>query len=184
MVVETFIDRNELEHLEDNVEQESYNKMCIDLGLEHLAIGADSNVNGIPRMNKLERKVYDYICPTKTELENYTGVLPKRVLEAYKVCKDNGWLEEVERGVHIWTAEEDPDPIMVAQFSWNTYGIIARWGDELRSFAELRKEAIRRKKVEVSKKMTEVKHLVELFEKDPDSLTESILLGNIDSIRF
>lgn len=184
MMVETFTDRNELEHLEDEKETEKYNQLCVDLGLEHLAISSESEVNGIPKLNKLERKVYNFLCPTKTKLENYTRVLPKRVLEAYKVCKENGWLENVDRGVHIWTATEDPDPIMIAKFGYNDYGMIARWGDELRSFAKLRKEAIRRKKIEVSKKIQEAKNIIELFKEDPEGLTESILLGNTGSIHF
>lgn len=184
MQVETLIDRNELDQLEDQEKTDEYNALCIDLGLEHLAISEETNVNGIPKLNKLERKVYEYLCPTKIELEEYTGVLPRRVLEAYKICKDNGWLEEAERGVHIWTAEEDPDPIMIAKFGWNDYGMIARWGDELRSFTELRKEAVRRKKVEVSKKIEEARNIVNLFDKDPNSLTESIILGNTSSIHF
>lgn len=184
MVVETFIDRNELEHLTDEKETESYNKLCVDLGLEHLAIGEDTQVNGIPKMNKLEREVYSYLCPTKTEIEKYTGVLPKRVLEAYKICKDNGWLEEADRGVHIWTAKENPDPIMIVKFDYNDYGMIARWGDELRSFAELRKEAVRRKKIEVAKKIEEARSIVKLFDEDPNSLVESIILGNTGSIYF
>jgi len=182
MVVETFIDRNELEYLTDENETEEYNKLCVDLGLEHLAIGDDTQVNGIPKMNKLERKIYDYLCPTKVKLDDYKGVLPKRVLEAFKVCKDNGWLEDIKKGVYIWTAEEDPDPIMVAKFSYHEYGMIARWGDELKSFVELRKEAVRRKKVEVSQNIEKARNIVNLFDRDPDSLTESVLLGNTSNI--
>lgn len=179
MQTETFIDVQEIEHIETEQGTEEYNQLCIDLGLENLAVGPDTQVNGLQKMSEIERKVYSYLMPTKCTLKEYQGLVPTRILEAYKKCKENNWLEGAE--VFIWTAEELDDPIMVAKMKYNDFRLIGRWGEELRSFAELKQIAIENKLADLGDDIAKMRSYLRLYDESPKQFAQSAILDKFSS---
>lgn len=184
MQVETLFDIQETKELETDKGLEEYNSMCIDLGLDNLCISKDSGVNGIPIMTLEERKIYEYLLQDKKNVEEYKSVIPKRVLQSYAKCKKMGWLEDA-KSVQVWEDEKVEDPILVAKFDWAKYGIIARWGNELLSFAELKKIAIKRKLMEIDDQVFQMERYLKSYKKDPEKFCESIIISqNVNNIYF
>lgn len=185
MKVETFIELNEIEQVENSESITEYNKRCIDLGLDNLCISEGSDVNGLVPMTRIEREVYGNLCPKKTKLTEYKRVLPKRVLEAYALCKEKGWLEDAKK-IIIWESEKDLDPVLIAQFDnyGNDLRMIARWGDELESFPTLLKRAVEAKKRELSEEVARMRSYIELWEKNADEFARSALARQLNGIYF
>lgn len=149
-VTEIFLD-NELTPLITNSEDlEKWHEAVRSLGLEGQAALTKEGKSPIPflPMNAGMVKVYGVLCPKVMKVEKYAGsAMPQRVLDAIALCKRENYFHEIE----VWSDDQKPDPIVVGIFlenpdhSWDkTLYLIARWGDELRSFAELRAQAIKR----------------------------------------
>lgn len=96
-----------------------------------------------PEMTKLELAVYGEVFPQKTVIEEYAaGIIPIRVMQVAAHAK--GFCDAVQ----VWHKKmRDPDPILVGTKGANEYAatfkrfILARWGDALKDFSELVKEA-------------------------------------------
>lgn len=93
-----------------------------------------------PEMTAQERAVYGAIFPAHTVIEEYNaGIIPVRVLQVAAHAREMFGL------LQVWHKEvRDPDPILVG-YKGNQYStqphLLARWGDGLRQFSELVKEA-------------------------------------------
>jgi hypothetical protein len=89
-----------------------------------------------PEMTKAEVETYQARFPVSDKVENYSmGIIPVRVLQV--VGHARGIFEEV----YVWHDRvRDPDPILVGK-SDKVYYLLARWGDALKSFAEVKVEA-------------------------------------------
>ena len=96
-----------------------------------------------PEMTKIEVAVYSEVFPSKTAIEEYSaGIIPVRVMQVAAHAK--GYCDKIE----VWHKKmRDPDPLLVGTKGANEYTvgfkrfILARWGDALKDFKELAKEA-------------------------------------------
>lgn len=95
-----------------------------------------------PEMTLEEKAVYQAVFPARTPVEKYShGIIPVRVLQVVSHAKE--FCTEVE----VWhKVVRDPDPLLVGfigerhKADRKTF-ILARWGDALKQFGELVKEA-------------------------------------------
>ncbi len=99
-------------------------------------------------MTQEEMAVYCTLLPQITALESYDACpIPIRVLECIKEAKDGQIFDAYE----VWhrAVPQVKDPILVGVKKGRVFGesstrfLIARWGEVLESFGELRKMAIR-----------------------------------------
>lgn len=94
-----------------------------------------------PRMSAVQKAVFETLFPTKTGLTNYDqGIIPLRVLQVAAHCKDMPQTAHLQ----VWHAESiKEDPILVGSptpYSSEEY-LLARWGDALPSFDEMKEKA-------------------------------------------
>lgn len=130
-------------------------------------------------MKKSIERLFEVLCPEKAVYTAYNKEpIPVRVLETIAYCKEHELFERME----VWYDDTDPDPILVgertkpSQNSADHY-LIARWGDEDRSFEELREVA---KKRLIAKKTTYIKNEISEKQrklKDIDVIADQYLDG-------
>lgn len=94
-----------------------------------------------PRMSATQVVVFGALLPHKTSLKMYSqGIIPLRVLQVAAFCKDM----PQTRCLKIWhAASVKEDPILVgspSEYSNEEY-LLARWGDSLPPFDELKAKA-------------------------------------------
>lgn len=93
-----------------------------------------------PEMTRSDKVVYEVIFPAKTKIEDYSaGIIPVRVLQVAAHARE--FCEQIT----VWhKSVRDPDPLLVgrrgAEHAGKLY-LLARWGDALKDFSELVKEA-------------------------------------------
>jgi len=124
-----------------------------ELGLEGQLSLVSEGKTPIPfkRMTNIERNVYEYLCPNYENVKKYKGsAIPLRVLSLIALAEKEKYFGRID----IWYASENPDPIVVGykcrpgqdpndvcKYVNDGIYMIARWGDELKSFYELQKMA-------------------------------------------
>ena len=125
----------------------------LDLTGQKQLLDGSGNKSPIPfqYMNKGMYNMFEVLCPCKTNAKEYSkGPIPLKVLGVIKLCEDEGYFTKLQ----IWSDEISPDPILVGMTkdnSWDSeYYLLARWGDMLRSFDEL-KEMAKKRWIETSK---------------------------------
>lgn len=101
-----------------------------------------------PFMNYTMGVVYATLCPRKFPVEKYDKTpIPLRVLSALALARQEGYFNKIE----VWIDDQEPDPVLIG-YRWPESGsewsadkyILARWGDEIRPFGELREKALDR----------------------------------------
>lgn len=146
MAIETFL-IEEAEALITDVElNEEWKQKVEELGLEGQKSLCNPGKSPIPfvRLKKGEERMFEELCPNRTSVKDYKeDTIPLRVLSLIALAEKEGYFGKIE----IWHNYGSPDPIAVGYKKnsegkadkWTNDGIfiIARWGDELRSFAEL-----------------------------------------------
>ncbi len=132
-----------------------------------------------PQMTKIEEAVYEEVLPQHSALEEYdAGSIPVRILQVAAHAK--GFCDSIE----VWhKAVRDPDPLLVGIKGKSKYDnhykryCLARWGDALKDFSGLLKEArtlmIARLKRELGTKVVEVQSQLDQVE----GLVEKRLAG-------
>jgi len=149
MAVEVYLEE-ELRELAENPEVNAEWKALVESlqlsGQLQLISGGEKSAIPFPQMNDGMKRVYNTLCPKETALPSYSsGTIPLRVLSAAALCKEQNYFAG---GLWVWSDEAAPDPILVGKISTSYSSpihLIARWGDELRSYPELVKLAIERK---------------------------------------
>lgn len=192
MIIETF----EIEESTDEMALMAADSEGIDLIKKLGLSGQDRFVNGdtatrfpYRKMTKEEGLVYGLLCPQKTTVENYSeGIIPLRVLQ---VISHAGDLEFFD-AMNIWHPEnaDIKDPVLVGskkvktgpgEYSYNTeLYILARWGDMLPSFEELRDLAKKMWCGNTKAKLIAIKREVETAIGSIDELKSSETMGRLD----
>lgn len=148
-MVETYIESELQDLITDAEKTDEWRKKVEELGLRgqlSLIEGKKSPIP-FPIMNRAMQRVYETLCPAKMEVKEYNRTtIPARVLEMIGLCVKENYFSKL----WVWFDDESPDPILVGRHAGALY-LIARWGDELRSFSELR-ELARTKKIEDGKR--------------------------------
>lgn len=118
-----------------------------------------------------ERFVYRTICPQETEIDRYSvSPIPLRVLQIASHARSLGLFKRMT----VWSQEDATvkDPVLVAStggYDWETGSktfILARWGEELETFAVLLKRACSMAREHLQQKARE---FVGLFDAISDS---------------
>lgn len=149
MAVETYLE-GELEELVVSPEiNEEWKQKIEELGLsgqKQLLVCPTKSPIPFPHMNQAMIRTYDALCPLHEELSTFNrSTIPLRVLSIAALCKQEGYFKLIE----VWSDNEKPDPILVGhkegKYNSDDKYILARWGDELRSYIELQQIALKRK---------------------------------------
>ena len=120
---------------------------------ELLTVKEKSPIPFIP-MNEEMMHVYRTLCPADMIVDKYNkSAIPIRALSAIALCKQERYFGEIM----VWYDDKKWDPLVVG-FKTDRYHsrdafLIARWGDELRSFPELKALAVKRKLEEMKLKL-------------------------------
>lgn len=87
-------------------------------------------------MTAEEDRVYGFLLPTKLALEKYNrGPIPLRVLQVAALASREAWFDRLE--VRCPASTQDKDPLLIGMIGSKAY-LLARWGDVLAPFEELR----------------------------------------------
>jgi hypothetical protein len=142
---------------EDNAEQVALIERLALKGQQALISGKGEEREVIPYryMTAQESFVYLTLCPRATPVEEYSlSPIPVRVLQVISHAR------ELDIGKLLVLHPEDPadpDPVLVSEGAkeYRKYRLLARWGEELASFEELGKRAVKvaaaKTKAEISK---------------------------------
>lgn len=144
MAIETYLIEDSEKMIAEPEHLEEWTKTVEELGLDGQKGLAreDKSPVPFPMMNEGMKRVYKTLCPQQTRVKAYSNsTIPLRVLSLIALSEREKYFNKIE----IWDDQESPDPIAVGYLN-DSYSsplyIIARWGDELRDFASLKKEAI------------------------------------------
>lgn len=144
-MVQTFIVEESKELIYDSDSIQEWKEKCESLGLsEQLALASeDKSPMPFEFMNTVQMRVYETICPMKQDYKKYNKTaIPLEVLSLIALAEKEHYFEKIE----IWYDDKAPDPIAVGLIKENTYSFrnyaIARWGDSIRSFDELKDKAM------------------------------------------
>ncbi len=144
-MVQTFIVEETSELIFDNDKLDEWKEKCSELGLSKQLELAEVKSSPIPFefMNSVTLRVYETLCPLKTKYQDYSKTpIPIEVLSLIALSEKESYFNRIE----IWYDDKTPDPLVVgfkevSQYNHDKY-LIARWGDVLRPFAELKEKAI------------------------------------------
>jgi len=156
-MVEEFLNSEMQDVLCDPAELDKWNEYVETLSLsgqEKLRAKEKSPIP-FPAMTVEMQRVYEILCPKKCKIAEYSkDAIPLRVLGLAALSVQEQYFGELQ----IWAADTKPDPILVGvhikrvPYTYSTAAdgctdektlyIIARWGDELRAFSELKSIAI------------------------------------------
>lgn len=176
-MVETFVIEETKELIYDGDQIEEWKAKCQELGLENQLTLAQEGKSPIPFafMNQVAKRVYETICPMKVEIIKYSKTpIPLEVLGLIQLSQREKYFKSVE----IWYDDRSPDPLAVGRvkkndYEWNDdFYLIARWGDVLRPFDDLKKMAI---KVFTESKRIELKRSLVKLESDLKTLEADVL---------
>lgn len=170
-MVQTFLVEESKELIYDSEKIDEWKAKCEELGLsEQLALSQpDKSPIPFEFMNTVTRRVYETLCPSKVDYKRYNKTaIPLEVLSLLALSEKENYFDELQ----IWYDDKTPDPIAVGLFKENTYEYkyytIARWGDVLRPFEELKKKAIEvytnSSRISLQRKLGETKALLENVE--------------------
>jgi len=189
MAIESFL-IDEVENLITDCEDlDKWQALVDEVGLEgqkELQSGDGKSPVPFPPMTTEMIRVYQTLCPNHNSVNRYSGTtIPLRVLSLLALCKQ----EQYFKTIQVWYAEDKPDPIAVGYIENEWSGVpylIARWGDELASFPELKALAIKRKIETATNELKQVKIKVSAMIEHIETTTESWMLGkgNDDLARF
>ena len=147
-------------------------------GQKELLAHDETAVIRIPyqRMTAEEVRVYQTLYPADEKVEAYrAGPIPLRVLQV--VAHARTMFDKVL----VWGPEQyDPDPVLVGQigeYGNAEYYLLARWGDALAPFEELRDRAAEVVRRRYTSKAKEVVAQCQAFLAAPDASVERHLRG-------
>lgn len=125
-----------------------------------------------PKMSASEVAVYSARFPVHDDVAAYNmGIMPIRVLQVVEHAR------RIFEKVQVWHDKvRDPDPVLVGKNGNDTF-LLARWGDALKQFAEIKAEALEKMKETFLAKAREVKLEAERVIASVDSLVEQKLAG-------
>ena len=151
-MVQNFLVEEVTELIHDNEKLEDWKQKCKELGLlSQLQLASqDKSPILFDSMNELQFRVYRTLCPANVNYRDYNRTaIPLEVLSLFALCEKEAYFQKM----NIWYDDKNPDPIAVglphgkSEWSSGSWNIIARWGDVLRPFEELKSLAIARYKI-------------------------------------
>ena len=166
MAIETYMIEEAEKLICEPEEVEKWNKLVEEAGLEGQKELIKPEKSPIPfiALTKSMERVYETLCPGKEDAKAYKdSAIPLRVLSLIALSEREKYFYKIQ----IWS-DKVKDPVVVGVLN-NSYSsplfLIARWGDELRSFPELLKLAKERLK---QQKMNEYKTKISTIDESID----------------
>lgn len=174
-MVQTFLVQETTELIYDNDSLNEWKTKCEELGLSAQLELSNKDKSPVPFefMNTVTKRVYETICPAKVNYKQYAKTaIPLEVLSLIALSEKETYFKEIQ----IWYDDKTPDPFAVgvrkkagSSYDWDLeYYTIARWGDSLRPFEELKAMAIKAyhhtQRLGLQSKMIEAKHKLESLE--------------------
>jgi len=167
-MVQTFIVEESKELIYDSDKIQEWKDKCLELGLDKQLELANPDKSPVPFecLNMVGFRVYETLCPAKTEYKTYNKTaIPLEVLSLIALSEKEGYFESIE----IWYDDKTPDPIAIGRIKngqWNyNYYTIARWGDVLRPFEELKAKALQvyqnTQRIALNTKLADIKGKIE-----------------------
>jgi hypothetical protein len=167
-MVQTFIIEETKELIYDSDKIQEWKDKCQELGLENQLALAEPDKSPIPFecINEVQRRVYETLCPVKTMYKDYKRTaIPLEVLSLIALSEKEGYFSDIQ----IWYDDKTPDPFaigLVKESDWrHRYYCIARWGDSLKPFEELKSTAIKVFKnsslIQLNRRLAETKQNIE-----------------------
>lgn len=171
MAVELYLEEEHTDIISDSEKNDEWFKTVEELGLKGQQNISENKKSPVPFlfMKRAMINTYETLCPSKSTVEEFDkGTIPLRVLSMIALAKQQNYFAEIE----VWYDDVKPDPIVVGKLkkTKNEYDLylIARWGDELRSFIELQQQAakrwIARKKIELEDRIIDTQKNLEKIE--------------------
>ena len=145
-MIQSFLVEETKELIYDSEKIDEWKSKCEELGLSEQLALAEPGKSPVPfeHMNTVGRRVYETICPQKTDYKKYSKTaIPLEVLSLIALSEKEHYFKEIQ----IWYDDKSPDPLAVGLINkepWLVdHYLIARWGDVLRPFDELKEKAIK-----------------------------------------
>lgn len=145
-MIQSFLVEETKELIYDSEKIDEWKSKCEELGLSEQLALAQPGKSPVPfeYMNTVSKRVYETICPQKINYKKYSKTtIPLEVLSLIALSEKEHYFEEIQ----IWYDDKSPDPLAVGfikKDSWTyDFYLIARWGDVLRPFDELKEKAIK-----------------------------------------
>lgn len=144
-MVQSFLVEEAKELIYDSDKIDEWKEKCNELGLTKQLDLCAEDKSPVPFefMNTVSTRVYEQLCPMKAKVRDYDKTaIPIEVLSLIALAEKEQYFESIE----IWYDDKAPDPLAVGfikkgQWQRDAY-CIARWGDVLRPFEELKQMAI------------------------------------------
>ncbi len=122
-------------------------------------------------MTEEERVVYGLLLPARETVENYArGPIPLRVLQVLEHARSLG----IYSGFKVWHDQSGPDPILVGEIGYSTTHLLARWGESLEPFAQMRKHAVKKFKAAARLKLQKIARQVQADLEGLDHITDDL----------
>lgn len=174
-MIQTFVLDETKELIYDSDSIDEWKAKCQELGLENQLTLAQEGKSPIPFafMNQVTKRVYETLCPMKVELIKYSKTpIPLEVLGLIQLSQREKYFKSIE----IWYDDRSPDPLAVGRvqkdnYTWNdNFYLLARWGDVLRPFEELKRMAIKvfteSKRIELSRNIVRLESELKTLDVD------------------
>ena len=147
-MVQSFLVEESKELIYESDKLEEWKQKCEELGLSDQLALTSEDKSPIPfeHMNTAMKRVYETLCPEKVDFKKYKKTtIPLEVLSLIHLSVNEGYFNEIE----IWYDDKTPDPLVVGvnktgEYEARDYYTIARWGDVLKPFDELKTLALAR----------------------------------------
>jgi hypothetical protein len=168
---------------DDEQKTAEWRNMVDALELEGQSNIADANNSIIPfqLMTKEMMNVYKTLCPDKATYMNFSNEpYPLRVLEIIDESVRRAYFP---KGIYVWYNRNHVDPILVGAApvpgqQWGEqYYILARWGDELCSYNELKARAVKLFIEQRKFEFIKARHTLDAMLADMEAYAYSFLSG-------
>lgn len=170
-MVQSFLVEETKELIYDSDKISEWREKCEELGLSKQLALCEPDKSPLPfeHMNTVQFRVYETLCPEKRKYQEYSKTtIPLEVLSLIALSEKEQYFDEIQ----IWCDDKSPDPLAVGikkETDWtHVRYLIARWGDVLRPFEELKETALRvfvnSKTLDLKRKISESKNLLDNIE--------------------
>lgn len=148
-MVQSFLVEESKELIFDTDKLEEWKQKCEELGLSGQLELTSPEKSPLPFefMDTVTKRVYETLCPSKVNFKEYKKTaIPLEVLSLIHLSVNEKYFHEIQ----IWYDDKSPDPLAVGvnkpngEWGLQEHYTIARWGDVLKPFTELKELAIAR----------------------------------------
>ncbi len=133
----------------------------------------DGRARRIPyrEMTKEERAVYGILLPARDSVENYArGPIPLRVLQVLEHARSLG----IYTGFRVWHDHAAPDPVLVGEVGYSAMHLLARWGESLEPFSQMRRRAVEKFKAAARLKLQKIARQVQADLEGLEQITDDL----------